>query len=207
MEADSTVTQTQVPHGWGAAAQRQKARDKDSTARTKDKEQGQSQQQATVVGAPSSARGCGRWSLISRTRRFLSRAVANRLSATGGRIAAGRGAAMDWMFVEGRDADAHEMVFGDRYQEERPAVGGGASTCTLRLDWRRSGHSNSIQCYLKLLAGGQAGSWRCCHSAGAAMDSAGAGAPGVKGPVRRFSLYGRIPDSAVRAPLAVTSAA
>lgn len=83
---------------------------------------------ATVVGAPSSARGCSRWSLISRTRRFLSRAVANRLSATGGRIAAGRGAAMDWMFVEGRDADAHEMVFGDRYQEERPAVGGGAST-------------------------------------------------------------------------------
>lgn len=74
---------------------------------------------------------------------LLSRAVANRLSATGGRIAAGRGgAAMDWMFVEGRDADAHEMVFGDRYQEERPTVGGGACT----LDGRCSGHPN---CYLK----------------------------------------------------------
>ncbi|KAF3069219.1 hypothetical protein CFAM422_007084 [Trichoderma lentiforme] len=107
-------------------------------------DKGQSQQQATVVGALSSARGCSRWSLGSRTRRFLSRAVANRLSATGGRIAAGRDAAMDWMFVEGRDADAHEMVFGDRYQEERPAVGGGASTLTLRLDWRCSGHSNSM---------------------------------------------------------------
>lgn len=141
------VMQTQVPHGWGAAAQRQR-RDKELPGqRTKP-----AAEQATVVGALSSARGCGRWSLGSRTRRFLSRAVANRLSATGGRIAAGRDAAMDWMFVEGRDADAHEMVFGDRYQEERPAVGGGASTLTLRLDWRCSGHSDSM---LPKIAGGR----------------------------------------------------
>lgn len=84
---------------------------------------------------------------------------------------------MDWMFVEGRDADAHEMVFGDRYQEERPAVGGGASTLTLRLDWRCSGHSNSM---LPKIAGGreEAGLSTATGSADAAATGAGAGAPG-----------------------------
>ncbi|KKP07416.1 hypothetical protein THAR02_00478 [Trichoderma harzianum] len=136
-----------------------------------DKGQGQQQNRRRWLGRLSSARGCSRWSLGSRTRRFLSRAVANRLSATGGRIAAGRDAAMDWMFVEGRDADAHEMVFGDRYQEERPAA-------------------TRTQCYLKLLAGGKKlGStatvlgWSAGADAatGAATTGAGAGALGGMG--------------------------